>query len=85
VENDAPDELVETLRLVPDHIEESQLPNSGYVIHTLQTALYDALSADSAEDAIVRSTAAATQTRSVLLPARSPAHASGANRFLTGG
>jgi len=53
VENDAPDELVETLRLVPDHIEENQLPNSGYVVHTLQTALYDALTADSAEDAIV--------------------------------
>jgi len=53
LERDAPDELVETLRLVPDHVDESQLPNSGYVVHTLQTALYDALTADSAEDAIV--------------------------------
>jgi len=53
VEHDGPDELVETLRLLPDHVDESQLPNSGYVVHTLQTALYDALSADSAKDAIV--------------------------------
>lgn len=53
VEDDAPDELVETLRLVPDHVDASQLPNSGYVVHTLQTALHDALTADSAEDAIV--------------------------------
>lgn len=54
VENDAPDELVETVRLVPDLVGESQLQTSGYVVHTLQTALYDALTADSAEDAIVR-------------------------------
>ena len=53
VEDDAPDELVETLRLVPDHVDASQLPNSGYVVHTLQTALHDALTADNAEDAIV--------------------------------
>ncbi|WP_128904382.1 ADP-ribosylglycohydrolase family protein [Halorubrum amylolyticum] len=53
VERDAPDELVETLRLILDHVDESQLPNSGYVVHTLQTALYDALTADDAEDAIV--------------------------------
>jgi len=53
IERDAPDELVETLRLVPDHVDERHLQTSGYVIHTLQTALYDALTADSAEDAIV--------------------------------
>ncbi|WP_128224028.1 ADP-ribosylglycohydrolase family protein [Halobacteriaceae archaeon SHR40] len=53
VEPDAPTELVETLRLVPDQIDDSQLQTSGYVIHTLQTALYDALTADSAEEAIV--------------------------------
>jgi len=53
VERDAPDELVETLRLIPDHVDEDQLPNSGYVVHTLQTALHDALTANSAEDAIV--------------------------------
>jgi ADP-ribosyl-[dinitrogen reductase] hydrolase len=38
---------------VPDHVDERQLPTSGYVVHTLQTALHDALTADSAEDAIV--------------------------------
>jgi ADP-ribosyl-[dinitrogen reductase] hydrolase len=53
LEGDAPDELVETLRLVPEHVDANQLPNSGYVVHTLQTALHDALTADSAEDAIV--------------------------------
>ncbi|MEF8975798.1 MAG: ADP-ribosylglycohydrolase family protein [Halapricum sp.] len=53
VEGDAPAELVETLRLIPGHVDEDKLPNSGYVVHTLQTALYDALTADSAEDAIV--------------------------------
>ena len=53
VEDDAPDDLVETLRLWPDPVDASQFPNSGYVVHTLQTALHDALTADSAEDAIV--------------------------------
>ncbi|QSG13381.1 ADP-ribosylglycohydrolase [Halapricum desulfuricans] len=53
VEADAPVELVEALRLVPDHIDGDQLPTSGYVVHTLQTALHDALTATSAEDAIV--------------------------------
>jgi len=53
IEGDAPGELVETLRLVPDLIDESDLETSGYVVHTLQTALHDALTADSAEEAIV--------------------------------
>ncbi|CCQ33867.1 thiamine-phosphate pyrophosphorylase protein [Halorhabdus tiamatea SARL4B] len=53
VDEDAPDELVESLRLVPDLIDDSDLETSGYVVHTLQTALYDALAADSAEEAIV--------------------------------
>lgn len=53
IEDDAPDELVETLRLVPDYAESEQLHNTGYVVHTLQTALYDALTADTAEEAIV--------------------------------
>lgn len=48
----APDELVETLRLVPDMIDEARLETTGYVVHTVQTALYDALTADTAEDAI---------------------------------
>jgi len=53
VADDVPDELVETLRLVPDLVEEDQLESSGYVVHTLQTALYYAMTADTAEDAIV--------------------------------
>ncbi|MDS0284074.1 ADP-ribosylglycohydrolase family protein [Haloarcula onubensis] len=55
VEGEAPDELVETIRLVPDLVDEGQLQNTGYVIHTLQTSLYDALTADTAEEAIVAS------------------------------
>ena len=53
VEDDAPDELINTLRLVPDQTDETQLSNSGYVVHTLQTALHDAQVAESAENAIV--------------------------------
>lgn len=53
VETDAPVELIEALRVVPDLVDSEQLENSGYVVHTLQTALYDALTADSAENAIV--------------------------------
>jgi ADP-ribosyl-[dinitrogen reductase] hydrolase len=53
VDNDAPDELVEALRVVPDLIDEEQLRTTGYVVHTLQTALHDALTADSAADAIM--------------------------------
>jgi ADP-ribosyl-[dinitrogen reductase] hydrolase len=36
-------------------VEESDLQNTGYVVHTLQTSLYDALTADSAEAAIIQS------------------------------
>jgi ADP-ribosyl-[dinitrogen reductase] hydrolase len=53
VQGDGPDELVEALRLVPDVVTDEQLESTGYVVHTLQTALHDALTADSAEDAIV--------------------------------
>jgi ADP-ribosyl-[dinitrogen reductase] hydrolase len=53
VQRDAPEELLQTLRLVPEHVADEQLQTTGYVIHTLQTALYDALTADSAEEAIV--------------------------------
>ena len=53
VDSDAPDELVEALRVIPDLIDEEQLRTTGYVVHTLQTALHDALTAESAEDAIV--------------------------------
>jgi ADP-ribosyl-[dinitrogen reductase] hydrolase len=53
VGGDAPDELIEALRIVPDLIDEEQLNTTGYVVHTLQTALYDALTSDSIEEAIV--------------------------------
>jgi len=55
VDGDAPGELVETIRLVPDIVDDEQLENTGYVVHTLQTSLHDALTADTAEDAIVTS------------------------------
>lgn len=51
--DDVPDELREALDAVPDNVAESELSSSGYVVHTLQTALYHGLTADSAEDAIV--------------------------------
>jgi len=53
VGGDAPDELVEALRVVPDRIDDDQLNATGYVVHTLQTALHDALTANSIEEAIV--------------------------------
>ena len=53
VEDDAPAELVETLRLVPGRVDGDRLRTTGYVVHTLQTALHDALTADSPEEAIV--------------------------------
>jgi len=55
IKGEASDELVETIRLVPDLVDEEQLENTGYVVHTLQTSLYDALTADTAEEAIVTS------------------------------
>lgn len=53
VSADAPDELVAAIEAVPDGISEANLQSTGYVVHTLQTALYDALTAESAEAAIV--------------------------------
>ncbi len=53
VRDDTPDELINALRVVPDTIDAEQLNSTGYVVHTLQTALYDALTSDSAEEAIV--------------------------------
>jgi ADP-ribosyl-[dinitrogen reductase] hydrolase len=49
----APDSLVETLEPIPEGVDPDELQNSGFVLHTLQTALFHALTADSAEDAIV--------------------------------
>lgn len=53
VEHDAPDELLNALRPLVQGDEPAPLPTSGYVVHTLQTALYDGLTADTAEEAIV--------------------------------
>ncbi|MFT4883938.1 MAG: ADP-ribosyl-[dinitrogen reductase] hydrolase [Natronomonas sp.] len=51
--DDAPHELREALGSIPEDIDPSELQTSGYVVTTLQTALYDALSAPSAREAIV--------------------------------
>jgi ADP-ribosyl-[dinitrogen reductase] hydrolase len=53
VRSDAPDELVTALEPLARGGNVESLSNSGYVIHSLQTALHDALEADSAEEAIV--------------------------------
>ncbi|WP_049908220.1 ADP-ribosylglycohydrolase family protein [Natrinema pallidum] len=53
VEADAPAELLAALRPIPDDTSLDSLRASGYVIHTLQAALYHGLTADTAEDAIV--------------------------------
>lgn len=53
VDDDAPDELVSALTQVANGDKMESLSTSGYVIHTLQTALHDALSAEAADDAII--------------------------------
>jgi ADP-ribosyl-[dinitrogen reductase] hydrolase len=53
VGSDAPDELVTALQPVARGDTPNTLETSGYVVHSLQTALHDGLVADSAEDAIV--------------------------------
>lgn len=55
VSSEAPDELIEALEPVTRGHGLDGLSNSGYVVDTLQTALHDALSAESAEDAIITS------------------------------
>jgi ADP-ribosyl-[dinitrogen reductase] hydrolase len=55
VRDDAPDELVDALDPIARGQQLETLENSGYVVHTLQTALHDALRADSLEAAIVTS------------------------------
>jgi len=49
----APDELVTALRPLARGDSPGTLETSGYVVHSLQTALHDGLFADSAEEAIV--------------------------------
>ncbi|ERG92583.1 MAG: ADP-ribosylglycohydrolase, partial [Haloquadratum walsbyi J07HQW1] len=55
VGSDTPDELVTALQPVArgDTPKPNTLETSGYVVHSLQTALHNGLIADSAEDAIV--------------------------------
>jgi ADP-ribosyl-[dinitrogen reductase] hydrolase len=53
VGSDAPDELVAELRPLARGDSPDTLETSGYVVHSLQTALHDGLVADSAEDAVV--------------------------------
>jgi ADP-ribosyl-[dinitrogen reductase] hydrolase len=53
VKSDAPTELVTALEPVARGDSPSTLETSGYVVHSLQTALHDGLLADSAEEAIV--------------------------------
>lgn len=57
VESEAPTELVDALRPVcrstDSQIDPATLESSGYVIDTLQTALYCGLTAESAEEGIV--------------------------------
>jgi ADP-ribosyl-[dinitrogen reductase] hydrolase len=53
VRADAPDELVDALEPIVAGAEPEPLSNSGYVVHTLQTALYEAFTAEEASEAIV--------------------------------
>lgn len=53
VASDAPDELVAALAPLASDETPDALETSGYVLHSLQTALHDGLAAESAEEAIV--------------------------------
>jgi ADP-ribosyl-[dinitrogen reductase] hydrolase len=53
VGSDAPEELVAVLRPILRGDSPTTLETSGYVVHSLQTALHDGLAAESAEEAIV--------------------------------
>jgi len=53
VGTNVPDELVTALRPLARGDSPDTLETSGYVVHSLQTALHDGLFAESAEDAIV--------------------------------
>ncbi|MCD2204557.1 ADP-ribosylglycohydrolase family protein [Halobacterium sp. KA-6] len=53
VSSDAPEELVSSLGPLARGDSPATLNTSGYVIHSLQTAMHDALTASTAEDAII--------------------------------
>jgi len=53
VSSDAPDELVTALEPVAHGETPATLETSGYVVHSLQTALHDGLFSESAEEAVV--------------------------------
>ncbi len=53
VAGDAPQELLDALRPVPDDIDPATLQSSGYVIHTLQTGLYHGLTAADPREGII--------------------------------
>jgi ADP-ribosyl-[dinitrogen reductase] hydrolase len=53
VGTDAPEELVAALRPIVRGDSPATLETSGYVVHSLQTALHDGLAAESAEEVIV--------------------------------
>lgn len=53
VRSDAPDELITALDPLVTGETPDSLSTSGYVVHTIQTALHDAIHADSAENAII--------------------------------
>lgn len=65
VEPDAPSELLDACRPVPDGIDEATLASSGYVLHTLQTGLYHGLTAPNPEAAIVRAVTMGDDTDTV--------------------
>jgi len=82
VSSDAPDELVTALEPVAHGETPATLETSGYVVHSLQTALHDGLSSESAEEAVV---AAVIRTRLERLRARSLVRGSGPHSFRIGG
>jgi len=53
VRSDAPDELIAALDPIAEEQTIENLQNTGYVVHSLQTALHDAFTAENIEDAIV--------------------------------
>ena len=53
VRSEAPDELLSALEPIAGGSRPDALSTSGYVVHSLQTALHDGLTTDTAEEAIV--------------------------------